>query len=52
MSDTLGDKTIEMVGNDYPFFQHVSGVRNGLDLRYFPVGPGQAFKAVLENLPF
>jgi 4,5-dihydroxyphthalate decarboxylase len=52
MPDGVGENTIEMVGGDYPFFQHVSGVRDGLDLRYIPVGPGQAFTAVLENLPF
>ena len=52
MPDTVDENTIEMVGNDYPFFRHVSGVRDGLDLRYIPVGPGQAFKAVLEYQPF
>ena len=52
MPDALAENTIKMVENDYPFFQHVTGVRDGLDLRYVPVGPGQAFKAVLENLPF
>lgn len=52
MPDGTGDNIIEMVGNDYPFFRHVSGVRDGLDLRYRPVGPGEAFTAVLENTPF
>ena len=52
MPDIVGENTIEVVGADYPLFRHVSGVRDGLDLRYTPVGPGQAFKAVLENLPF
>ena len=48
----VSENTIEMVGGAYPFFRHVTGVREGLDLRYQPVGPGQAFTAVLENLPF
>lgn len=52
MADALGENSIEMVGNDYPFFTHVTGVRDGLDLRYRAVGPGEAFKAVLDNLPF
>ena len=52
MPDGSNENTIEMVGNDYPFFRHVSGMRDGLDLRYRPVGPGQAFTAVLENTPF
>lgn len=52
MSQSTTGNTIEMVGNDYPFFKYVSGERNGLDLRYNPVGPGQAFKAVLDNTPF
>jgi 4,5-dihydroxyphthalate decarboxylase len=52
MPDTLEDNVIEMVGNDYPFFRHVSRETDGLNLRYNPVGPGQAFKAVLDGLPF
>ncbi len=52
MSDQQPDNTIEMVGNDYPFFHAVSGVRDGLNLQYIPVGPGEAFRPVLENLPF
>jgi len=44
--------TIEVAGNDWPFFSHVSGVRDGLDLRYNPVGALQAFTPVLENRPF
>ncbi len=52
MQAAFGENTIEMVGGAYPFFRHVTGVRDGLDLRYQPVGPGQAFTAVLENLPF
>ncbi len=52
MPDGVDENTIEMVGNDYPFFRHVSGIRDGLNLRYRPVGPGQAFTAVLENTPF
>ena len=52
MQDGLNENTIEMVGGDYPFFRHVTGVRDGLDLRYKPVGPTQSFTAVLENLPF
>jgi 4,5-dihydroxyphthalate decarboxylase len=52
MQDRFGENTIETVGGANPFFRHVAGVRDGLDLRYKPVGPGQAFIAVLENLPF
>jgi len=52
MSGVEAAPTIEMVGNDYPFFRHVSRSRDGLDLKYIPVGPGEAFKPVLENLPF
>jgi len=52
MLDAVGDNTIEMIGNDYSFFKSVTGRRDGLDLRYKAVGPGQAFQAVLENLPF
>jgi len=46
------DNTIEMVGNDYPFFQNVSRETDGFQLHYNPVGPGRAFKAVLDNTPF
>lgn len=52
MQQGLGENTISVVGGAYPFFRRVTGVRDGLDLRYTPVGPGQAFVAVLENLPF
>jgi 4,5-dihydroxyphthalate decarboxylase len=52
MSKFTGDNTIEMVGNDYPFFRHVTGIRDGLNLHYVPVGPGEAFKPVLNDLPF
>ena len=52
MSDASAGKTIELVGNDYPYFAHLSGVRNGFDLRYKPVGPGESFRLVLEDLPF
>ena len=52
MQDEIGENTIEIVGGAYPFFRHVTGIRDGLDLRYKPVGPGQSFTAVLENLPF
>ena len=52
MKDGIGENVIEMVGGAYPFFRNVTGVRDGLDLRYKSVGPGQAFTAVLENLPF
>jgi 4,5-dihydroxyphthalate decarboxylase len=52
MQHAFGENTIEVVGGAYPFFRHVTGVRDGLDLHYKPVGPGQAFTAVLENLPF
>jgi 4,5-dihydroxyphthalate decarboxylase len=52
MLESPADNTIEMVGNDYPFFRHVSGVRDGLNLRYKSVGPGEAFKPVLDNTPF
>jgi 4,5-dihydroxyphthalate decarboxylase len=46
------ENTIEMVGHNYPFFRHVTGVRDGLDLQYKPFGALQAFKPVLENLSF
>ena len=49
MAQATTGNTIELVGNDYPFFKYVSGPRDGFDLRYNPVGPGQAFKAVLDN---
>lgn len=52
MSEQSADNIIEMVGNDYPYFRHVTGVRDGLNLQYVPVGPGESFKPVLENLPF
>lgn len=52
MLDEAGGNTIEMIGGNYPFFKTVTGRRDGLDLRYKPVGPGEAFHAVLENLPF
>lgn len=52
MPEGFDDDTIEMVGNDYPFFRNVTSSRDGLDLRYKAVGPGQAFTAVLENTPF
>jgi 4,5-dihydroxyphthalate decarboxylase len=52
MQDTFDDNVIEMVGNDYPFFRHVSRESGGVNLQYNPVGPGQAFKAVLDGLPF
>jgi 4,5-dihydroxyphthalate decarboxylase len=52
MQDAFHENTIEVVGGAYPFFRHVTGMRDGLDLRYKAVGPGQAFTAVLENLPF
>jgi 4,5-dihydroxyphthalate decarboxylase len=51
MSDATAN-TIEMVGNDLPFFKNVSGVQDGLDLHYTAVGPGQSFKPVLENQAF
>ncbi|MEE2655589.1 MAG: hypothetical protein VX434_07500 [Pseudomonadota bacterium] len=43
---------IEMVGNDLPFFRNVTGIRDGLDLRYTAVGPGDSFRPVLENQHF
>ena len=46
------ENIIEMVGNDLPFFKNVSGLRDGLDLRYSAVGPGQSFKPVLEGNSF
>lgn len=52
MLDAIDENTIEIAGNDWPFFRHISGVRDGLDLRYKPVGALEAFKAVLENQPF
>lgn len=52
MPDTAGGNTIEMVGNNYPFFKYVSREIDGLNLHYNAVGPGQAFEAVLNNTPF
>ena len=52
MSQSDSGSTIEMVGNDYPFFKYVSRESDGLNLKYNAVGPGQAFKAVLDNTPF
>jgi 4,5-dihydroxyphthalate decarboxylase len=52
MPEGHNENTIELVGDDYPFFRNVTGIREGLDLRYKAVGPGQAFTAVLENTPF
>lgn len=52
MPDRADAPVIELVGNEYAFFNHVSGVRDGFDLRYKPVGPGQSFRLVLEDLPF
>ena len=52
MQDAFHENMIEVVGGAYPFFRHVTGMRDGLDLRYKDVGPGPAFTAVLENLPF
>jgi len=52
MLDGVDENTIEMVGGDYPFFRHVTGVRGGLDLQYKPLGALEAFKPVLENRPF
>ena len=48
----LKENIIEMVGNDLPFLKNVSGLRDGLDLRYSAVGPGQSFKPVLEGNSF
>lgn len=52
MQDGLEANTIELVGHDYPFFRHISGVRDGLKLQYKTLPAGQYFKAVLEDLPF
>ena len=52
MQDGFTENTLELVGHDYPFFRHVSGVRDGLNLQYKTLGAGQYFTAVLENLPF
>ncbi len=46
------ENRIEFVAHEWPFFCHVAGVRDGLDIRYEAVGPTQAFTAVLENKPF
>lgn len=48
----MAGNIIEMVGNDLPFFRNVTGIRNGLDLRYTAVGPGDSFRPVLENQHF
>ncbi|MBK20240.1 MAG: hypothetical protein CMM52_15520 [Rhodospirillaceae bacterium] len=45
----MSDNVIEIIGNDLPFLKNVSGIRNGLDLRYTAVGQGQSFIPVLEN---
>lgn len=52
MQDGFDENTIEIVGHEWPFFRDVSGIRDGLDLRYKSVGPAQPFTAVLENRPF
>lgn len=52
MSELSDQPTIELVGNDYTFFKYVTGVRDGFELRYKPVGPGESFRLVLEDLPF
>jgi 4,5-dihydroxyphthalate decarboxylase len=52
MLDDSSKNTIEVVGNNYPFFRHVEGIRDNLKLNYNPVSGVEAFKAVLENKPF
>ncbi|NKB49617.1 MAG: hypothetical protein GKS02_09710 [Alphaproteobacteria bacterium] len=52
MPDGVGEAMIEFVGHEWPFFSHVSGARDGIDIQYMAVGPTQAFTAVLENQPF
>jgi 4,5-dihydroxyphthalate decarboxylase len=52
MQDGFEENTIAIAGGDYPFFRHVSGVRDGLTLQYQPIGPLQAFAPVLQDLPF
>ena len=52
MPELSAERTIEMVGNDYAFFKFVTGARDGFDLRYKPVGPGESFRLALEDLPF
>lgn len=52
MSDAGGSDAIELIGGDYPFFKDVTGARAGLNLLYNAVGPGEVFRAVLEDLPF
>jgi 4,5-dihydroxyphthalate decarboxylase len=52
MADSRNGTTIVLVGNGYPFFKYVTSQRDGFDLQFKPVGPGESFKAVLEDLPF
>ncbi len=52
MPDNSKKNTIEVIGNNYPFFRYVDGIRDGLNLNYNPVSGVEAFKAVLENKPF
>ena len=52
MPDDSSENTIQVIGNDYPFFRYVDGNRDNLKLNYNPVSGVEAFKAVLENNPF
>ena len=52
MPDDSSENTIQVIGNDYPFFRYVDGNRDDLKLNYNPVSGVEAFKAVLENSPF
>lgn len=52
MPDGINENSIEVQGGDYPFFRHVSGVRDGLNLHYDPIGPLEAFAPVLAGEPF
>ena len=52
MPDDSNENTIQVIGNDYPFFRYVDGNRDNLKLNYNPVSGVEAFKAVLENNPF
>lgn len=43
---------IEFICQAYPFFAHVGGRRDGFDLQFTAVGPGEAFAKVLKHEPF
>jgi len=50
--NTASTTSINLIGKGYPYFEHVSSRRDGFDLNFTPVAPGESFKAVLEDTPF